>query len=43
MSDTTKTVLKVAAVSLVTYAIVAYVQANLMAVPVVGNYLPKAH
>lgn len=43
MSDTTKTVIKVAVISLVTYAVVAYVQSHVMAVPVAGAYLPKGH
>lgn len=33
--------LGVAAVALVAFAVVAFIQRNVMAVPVVGNYLPK--
>lgn len=36
-----KTTLKAAAFTLAVFAVAAFVQRNVMAVPVVGEYLPK--
>jgi hypothetical protein len=36
-----KPYIKAAGIALAAYAIVSYVQRNVMAVPVVGAYLPK--
>ncbi len=39
---TTKTVIKVAVISLAAYAAVTYLQSHVMVVPVVGGYLPTS-
>lgn len=39
--DDVRRLAKIAAVALVAYAVTAYVQRHVMAIPVVGEFLPK--